>query len=116
MQIDVVSAWETRKTRLGPKTFFEEVALVQRGFFQVALQTLYKLSDTCFAMDALHCATFLCTYPLNSIAVSLSITAVVLARGGIYLRSALAAYMCWILLDPSPTKGGYEPLELCLSC
>lgn len=61
-------------------------------------------------MDALHCATFMCAYPLNNIAACLTVTALVLARGGIYLRSALAAYVCWILLDPSPTKGGYEPL------
>eukprot|EP00435_Cladocopium_sp_Y103_P073224 s16_g42.t2 len=60
------------------------------------------------AMDALHCATFMCTYPLNNIAACLTVTALAVARGGIYLRSAIAAYVCWILLDPSPTKGGYE--------
>ena len=61
-------------------------------------------------MDALHCATFFCTYPLNSIATSLVVTAVALARGGIYLRTAVAAYLCWIFVDPSPTRGGYELL------
>ena len=62
-------------------------------------------------MDALHCATFFCTYPLNHIAACLSVTAVALARGGVYLRSAIAAYLLWILLDPSPTRGGYEQLQ-----
>jgi hypothetical protein len=62
------------------------------------------------AMDALHCATFMCAYPLNNIVACLTVTALAVARGGIYLRSAIAAYVCWILLDPSPTKGGYEPL------
>eukprot|EP00438_Fugacium_kawagutii_P020544 Skav202308 [mRNA] locus=scaffold60:110190:121641:+ [translate_table: standard] len=84
------------------------------NFAALVLNHCAQPSDTCFAMDALHCATFLCTYPLNCIAASLSITAVALARGGIYLRSALAAYMFWILLDPSPTKGGYEPLDVWL--
>lgn len=59
-------------------------------------------------MDALHCATFMCAYPLNNIAACLTVNALAVARGGIYLRSAIAAYVCWILLDPSPTKGGYE--------
>lgn len=61
-------------------------------------------------MDALYCAAFLCTFPLNSIAACLTVTLVAFARGGIYLRSAIAAYVCWILMDPSPSKGGYESL------
>lgn len=61
-------------------------------------------------MDTLHCAAMICTYPLNSIAASLVFTAVALARGGVYLRTAIAAYICWILVDPSPARGGYESL------
>ena len=62
-------------------------------------------------MDGLYCAAFVCTFPLNSIAACLTVSAVALLRGGLYLRTAIAAYSCWMLMDPSPTKGGYEPLD-----
>ena len=79
------------------------------GIFTPVVSNAFPI-DPGDAMDVLRCATFICTFPLNNIAACLTVTALGFARGGIYLRSALAAYVCWILLDPSPTKGGYEPL------
>eukprot|EP00439_Symbiodinium_sp_Y106_P016267 s3848_g2.t1 len=62
------------------------------------------------AMDTLICATFLCTFPLNSIAACLSATVALFAYGGSTLRSLLLAYFCWMLVDPCPEKGGYSLL------
>eukprot|EP00929_Paragymnodinium_shiwhaense_P013301 TRINITY_DN12116_c0_g2_i1.p1 TRINITY_DN12116_c0_g2~~TRINITY_DN12116_c0_g2_i1.p1 ORF type:complete len:358 (+),score=33.06 TRINITY_DN12116_c0_g2_i1:108-1076(+) len=47
-------------------------------------------------------------FPLHSIAACLAMSFCILAFGGRYARTAFCGYLLWLLLDRSPSTGGYK--------